>query len=85
MLFSECYGRKFGSDQENLDILYACGLTEIVHNGSLMVDDLEDKSLKRRGEPCTYLKYGEDYAVNAGTLMYFAPIIKLNDFIPKEK
>jgi geranylgeranyl pyrophosphate synthase len=50
-----------------------------------MVDDLEDKSLKRRGEPCTYLKYGEDYAVNAGTLMYFAPIIKLNDFIPKEK
>ena len=30
-------------------ILFACGLTEFVHNGSLMVDDVEDKSLMRRG------------------------------------
>ena len=33
----------------NKDILYACGFTEIVHNGSLIVDDIEDKSLLRRG------------------------------------
>jgi geranylgeranyl pyrophosphate synthase len=26
------------------DIYYTCGLTEIVHNGSLMADDIEDKS-----------------------------------------
>jgi geranylgeranyl pyrophosphate synthase len=31
------------------DILFACGLTEYVHNGSLMVDDVEDRSLMRRG------------------------------------
>ena len=49
MLFAECYGRNLDNDKENLDVMYACGLTEIVHNGSLMVDDLEDKSLKRRG------------------------------------
>ena len=67
--------------KEYLDILYACGLTEIVHNGSLMVDDLEDKSLKRRGEPCTYIKYGDDVAVNTGTLMYYAPIMKLPLYI----
>ena len=86
MVFAECYGRNVTDSIEkgksdNDDVLYACGLTEIVHNGSLMVDDLEDKSLKRRGEPCTYLKYGEDYAVNAGTLMYYSPIFKLEDFI----
>ena len=54
MVFAECYGREIAKPiqqglQSNDDILYSCGLTEIVHNGSLMVDDLEDKSLKRRG------------------------------------
>jgi geranylgeranyl pyrophosphate synthase len=58
-----------------------CGLTEIIHNGSLMVDDIEDKSLKRRGLPCTYIKYGEDVAINTGTLMYYSPIMKLNNYI----
>ena len=86
MVFAECYGREIAKPIEegneiNQDILYSCGLTEIVHNGSLMVDDLEDRSLKRRGQPCTYLKYGEDYAINTGTLMYYAPISKLEDFI----
>jgi geranylgeranyl pyrophosphate synthase len=55
MVFAECYGRNIsesiqnGDLSANLDVMYVCGLTEIVHNGSLMVDDLEDKSLKRRG------------------------------------
>lgn len=70
-----------GDVDRNNDVLYACALTEIIHNGSLMADDLEDKSLMRRGQPCTYLKYGEDYAVNTSTLMYIAPIIRMNDFI----
>lgn len=35
----------------------------------------------RRGQPCTYLKYGIDYAVNAGTMMYYIPIAKLPRFI----
>jgi hypothetical protein len=75
MIYAECFG------QVTDEVLYACGLTEIVHNGSLMVDDLEDKSIKRRGQPCTYLKYGEDVAVNTGTMMYYAPILKLADFV----
>jgi geranylgeranyl pyrophosphate synthase len=61
--------------------MFACGLIEIVHNGSLMCDDLEDKSFKRRGDLCTYLKFGEDVAVNAGTLMYYAPMLKLTKFV----
>jgi geranylgeranyl pyrophosphate synthase len=46
-----------------------------------MIDDLEDKSLKRRGQPCSYIKYGDDVAVNTGTLMYYAPITKVNHYI----
>jgi len=90
MIYAECYGRNLtksieSGSGEHDDILFACGLTEIVHNGSLMVDDLEDKSLMRRGQPCTYLKFGEDYAVNTGTLMYYAPVAKIDSFIRDDK
>jgi geranylgeranyl pyrophosphate synthase len=97
MVFAECYGVNVAyhienpSEKQSINyaktnsILYACGLTEIVHNGSLMVDDFEDKSLKRRGKPCTYIKYGEDVAVNTGTLMYYAPTIKMAEFVECEK
>ena len=81
MMFAECFGRDIsksiekGDFEHNNDILYACALTEIIHNGSLMADDLEDKSLMRRRNPCSYITYGEDYAVKTSTLMYIAPII----------
>jgi geranylgeranyl diphosphate synthase type I len=62
MMFAEAFGRDFQKSmkdgdiiEKNGDILYACALTEIIHNGSLMADDLEDKSLMRRGKPCTYI------------------------------
>jgi geranylgeranyl pyrophosphate synthase len=86
-MFAECFGRDIkesiesGDFERNNDILYACAITEIIHNGSLIADDLEDKSLMRRGKPCTYIKYGEDYAVNTSTLMYIAPIIPLDKYI----
>ena len=88
MVFAECYGRDVAksiqldaNDKSNDDILFSCGLTEIVHNGSLMVDDIEDKSLLRRGQPCTYLKYGDDYAINTGNFMYYIPISRIQNFI----
>ena len=98
MMFAECYGRdliKSIEDQikngdpvdknPNQDILWALALTEIMHNASLMIDDLEDKSLMRRGDQCIHLKYGDDYTCNTGTLMYLAPIVKLRDFIEDDK
>ena len=81
LAFAECFGRDATKLED--DIYYTCGLTEIVHNGSLMADDVEDKSLMRRGQPCTYIKYGVDYAINSGTMMYYIPIAKLPNFIPQ--
>lgn len=57
------------------DILTA--LTEIPHNGSLIIDDVEDSALMRRGAPAIHLDYGLDLAVNMGNLMYFLPAIVL--------
>ncbi len=52
-------------------------IPEVVHNGTLMVDDLEDASELRRGKPCTYKLYGVDIAVNAGNAMYYLPLLPL--------
>jgi geranylgeranyl pyrophosphate synthase len=48
-------------------------MVEIAHNGSLIVDDIEDGALQRRGEPAEHIKFGMDLALNAGNLMYFLP------------
>ncbi len=52
-------------------------LTEIPHNGSLIVDDIEDGSVTRRGGPAVHLEFGEDLAINMGNLMYFLPSLVL--------
>ena len=46
-------------------------LPELMHVGSLIVDDVEDKSTIRRGKETVHLMYGEDVAINAGTACYF--------------
>ena len=52
-------------------------IPEIIHNGTLMIDDIEDASVYRRGKPCTYKIYGLDIAINAGNAMYYLPLIPL--------
>ncbi|MGV3623250.1 MAG: polyprenyl synthetase family protein [Archangium sp.] len=44
---------------------------EFMHVGSLIVDDVQDKSTVRRGGPASHLKFGEALAINAGTAAYF--------------
>jgi geranylgeranyl pyrophosphate synthase len=46
-------------------------MVEIIHAGSLIVDDIEDASSTRRGEPCLHVRYGVPLALNAGNWMYF--------------
>jgi geranylgeranyl pyrophosphate synthase len=50
-------------------------IPEIVHNGSLLVDDIEDDSPMRRGKPAVHKIYGVDLAVNAGNAMYYLPLL----------
>jgi geranylgeranyl pyrophosphate synthase len=55
---------------ENLEL--AALLVEVLHSGSLIIDDIEDASVIRRGAPTLHLKYGLAVALNAGNWMYFA-------------
>lgn len=50
---------------------------EILHAGSLVIDDLADQSLERRGAPCLHRIYGLPRALNAGNYMYFWALERL--------
>ena len=54
-----------------------CVTAELLHTGSLIIDDIEDASLLRRGEECIHLRYGESVAINAANTLYFLPFLCL--------
>jgi len=59
------------------DFLEYATIPEVIHNGTLMVDDIEDQSEMRRGKPCTYKLFGLDIAINSGNAMYYLPLLPL--------
>jgi len=62
----------FGEDRE--PYLPYAAIPEILHTGTILVDDVEDEAKLRRGEPAIHHVYGEDVALNAGNAMYFLPM-----------
>jgi geranylgeranyl diphosphate synthase type I len=61
-----------GEDPEKY-LPYAC-IPEILHNGTIIVDDVEDGASKRRGDEALHHVFGTDIALNAGNAMYFIPL-----------
>jgi geranylgeranyl pyrophosphate synthase len=64
-------------DKEGKLLYRLLALTELIHNASLIIDDVEDKSEFRRNQPCVHLKFGEDIAINAGVTLLYLPIYKI--------
>ncbi|WP_215539270.1 polyprenyl synthetase family protein [Borreliella bavariensis] len=63
-----------GLKEKNDRLIYKLSLLlELPHSGSLIIDDIEDNSLKRRGGSAIHLIYGIDNSINAGNLIYFLP------------
>lgn len=75
LLIAETFGKK---KEHVMDFVT---MTEIVHNGSLIIDDIEDDSECRRGKPCLHKmeQYGLDVAINVGNFMYFLPLKVLSE------
>jgi geranylgeranyl pyrophosphate synthase/predicted secreted hydrolase len=60
-------------------------MPELLHVGSLIIDDVEDESTVRRGAASCHLVHGQNRAINAGTAAYFLaepPVSK--DDLPAE-
>lgn len=51
-------------------------ISELLHVGSLIIDDIQDESTVRRGGKTVHLEYGTATAINSGTMCYFmAPLL----------
>lgn len=58
---------------------------ELVHNGTLVHDDIQDGDRERRGRPTLWTVVGEAQAINAGDALLVAPVAHLlrSDVIPQ--
>jgi geranylgeranyl pyrophosphate synthase len=46
-------------------------LAELAHSGSLIIDDIQDHSLLRRGGTCIHARYGKAVAISVANTLYF--------------
>ena len=51
------------------EALGAAAAVEVLHNMTLVHDDIEDQSELRRGKPCIHITYGVPVAINVGDAM----------------
>jgi geranylgeranyl diphosphate synthase, type I len=61
--------------------LPAAAAVELVHNFSLVHDDIQDKSEKRRGRPTAWVKWGMPQAINAGDGLFVLSNLAINDLM----
>ena len=54
-------------------------IPELIHNGTLIADDIEDGSETRRGRPSIHLAHGLDVAVNLSGALYYLPMLIMKD------
>ena len=73
----ECSWRLAGGDPGGPPGLLPV-LIELLHVGSLVIDDIEDDSPMRRGEPALHRRYGLPLALNTGNWLYFLPLALLH-------
>lgn len=66
-----------GGEVEN--ILPLTPIVEFPHNGSLIIDDIEDSSKFRRGKPAVHTIFGVDFSINAGNALYFLPSLLIDE------
>ncbi len=52
-------------------------IIELLHNGTLVLDDIEDNGILRRGLPTCHIKFGLDTATNVGVSLHLLPLIVL--------
>lgn len=63
--------------EEKVEII--CEIIQMLHNSSLMIDDIEDNSLLRRGIPVAHKVFGIPQTINSANYMYFIVLKKIVD------
>ncbi|MFI5412573.1 MAG: polyprenyl synthetase family protein [Candidatus Micrarchaeales archaeon] len=65
--------------KDSYDYIEFSIIPEVIHNASLIHDDIEDNSDFRRGAPAVHKKFGVDVGVNLGDFMFYFPVVALLD------
>lgn len=73
-------GVLMGISQKDMDTVNE--LISIIHNASLVIDDIQDNSVLRRNKPCAHIKYGVPLSLNAAYLTIFKMLTNLNQNMP---
>ncbi|CAG2114572.1 unnamed protein product [Medioppia subpectinata] len=68
---------------ENKDLLLVSEIIELLHNSAILIDDIEDSSELRRGEPSAHLVYGIATTINCGNYGYFLALEKVVQQMPQ--
>lgn len=53
-------------------------VTELLHNASLLIDDIEDDSDIRRGAPSSHKVFGIPATINSANYVYFQALDRLS-------
>ena len=69
-------GNLFNVNSEDIENIN--DLINVLHNASLVIDDIEDNSTLRRKQECAHIKYGIPLSLNAGYLTIFKTIHEMN-------
>ena len=59
-----------------------CQVAEVLHTGSLIIDDIQDEGMERRGGPTAHLLFGVPTALNAANASYFRALEILRRILP---
>lgn len=59
-------------------IMWASAI-ELLHNATLIHDDIQDGDRVRRGKPTTWAKHGKEQAINAGDFMLMLPFLAIRN------
>ncbi len=60
------------------DIESINNIINVIHNASLVIDDIEDNSFLRRSQDCAHIKYGIPLSINSGYLSVFKVLHEFN-------
>ena len=73
-LLELAYDMAGGSEAGKASVARAAAALEMLHTGSLIVDDIQDGSKQRRGGQSLHLLYGVPTALCTGNWLYFWPM-----------
>ncbi|KAJ0109428.1 Geranylgeranyl pyrophosphate synthase D [Diaporthe amygdali] len=75
-LILNAFNAWFRVPPESLTII--CDVVRMLHTSSLLIDDIQDNSLLRRGRPVAHSIYGVAQTINTGNYVYFLAAKELN-------